>query len=114
MNKKWILPIILVVGLLCFLNAIQGVLLPFVLAFVLAYLLNPSVSWLGKRIGRSLASGIMISLLVIFCVLLVFLLIPVLQSQISNFIGRVPLMADNFVCYLKKLVWCAKPEISYQ
>lgn len=114
MNKKWILPTVGVVALLCFLNAIQGVLLPFVLAFVFAYLMNPSVSWLGKRIGRSFASGLMITLLVVFCVLLVFLLIPVLQSQISNFIGRVPLMADNFVGYLKKFVLWAKPEISYQ
>lgn len=114
MNKKWIFPSILVVLLLCFLNAIQSILLPFVLAFVLAYLMNPAVSWMGKKIGRSLSAGIMISLLLVVCVLLVFLLIPVLQSQISNFIGRVPLMADNFVGYLKKLILWAKPEISYQ
>lgn len=114
MNKKWILPIVGVILLLCFLNAVQGILLPFALAFVLAYLLNPSVSWLSKRIGRTLASILAVVFVLILCILLSFLLLPILQTQISLFIGRVPLMADQLVGYLKKFVLWSRPEMSYQ
>ncbi len=114
MNKKWILLIGGAVVMLYFLNAIQGILLPFVLAFVLAYLLNPAVSWLGQRIGRTLASALAVVFVLILCVLLSFLLLPILQTQISSFIGRVPLMADQLAGYLKKFVLWSRPEMSYQ
>lgn len=114
MSKKWIIPVVSVLILFCFLNAVQGILLPFVLAFVLAYLLNPAVSWLGKRIGRTLASVLAVAFVLIMCILLSFLLLPILQTQISSFIGRVPLMADQLVGYLKKFVLWSRPEMSYQ
>ena len=114
MNKKWIIPVVCVLILLWFLNAIQGILLPFALAFVLAYLLNPLVSWLGKRIGRTLAAALAVVFVLIMCILLSFLLLPILQTQISLFIGRVPLMADQLVGYLKKFVLWSRPEMSYQ
>ena len=114
MNKKWMIPVACILVLLWFLNAIQGILLPFVLAFVLAYLLNPFVTWLGKRIGRTLAAIMAVVFVLIFCILLSFLLLPILQTQISSFIGRVPLMADQLVGYLKKFVLWSRPEMSYQ
>ncbi len=114
MNKKWILPALVIVLLLCFFNAIQGILLPFVIAFVLAYLLNPFVAWFSKKIGRTLASVFAVSFVLVICVLLSFLLLPILQTQISLFIGRVPLMADQLVGYLKKFVLWSRPEMSYQ
>jgi len=114
MSKKWIIPVVCVLILFCFLNAVQGILLPFVLAFVLAYLLNPAVSWLGKRTGRTLASVLAVAFVLIMCILLSFLLLPILQTQISSFIGRVPLMADQLVGYLKKFVLWSRPEMSYQ
>ena len=110
MNKKWILPIVGLLILLWFLNAVQGILLP----FVLAYLLNPLVSWMSKGIGRTLASILAVVFVLILCILLSFLLLPILQTQISLFISRVPLMADQLVGYLKKLLLWVRPEMSYQ
>ena len=114
MNKKWIFPIIGALILLWFLNAVQGILLPFVLAFVLAYCLNPFVSWMGKKVGRTFASILAVGLVLILCVLLAFLLLPILQTQVSLFIGRVPLMADQFGGYLKKLLLWSGLEMNYQ
>ena len=53
---------ILLLVLLSFLVEVKGILLPFVLAFVLAYLLNPIVNRLESKIGRSVASILVVGL----------------------------------------------------
>lgn len=114
MNKKWFWLGLTGVLLIAFLCAIEGILLPFVLAFVLAYLLNPLVKKVSRIMGRTGATALVVSALVVVVGFLLFLLIPVLQAQISNFIGRIPLMAEKLWSYLKGLILWGKPEISYQ
>ena len=105
-----------VIGLLLalFLVEIKGILLPFVLAFVLAYLLNPIVNKLERKISRPFSAGMVVALALFLFILVVLLLIPLAQAQISDFIGRVPLMAEKIWGYLKKLIVWGRPQISYQ
>ena len=80
-----ILIVIVALGLL------QGILLPFAAGFTIAYILAPAVGRL-ERLGlpRSLASlAVLIGFLIgLACVLV--LLVPLVQGQILQLIGRVP------------------------
>lgn len=114
MNKKWIIGGIVVALLGGFLWAIEGILLPFVLAFVLAYLLNPLVKHLSHFCGRGIATALVVVSVLVILAFGLFLLIPVLQTQITGFIGRIPLIAEKLWSYLKSLILWGRPEISYQ
>lgn len=105
---------IIALAVISFLVEIKGILLPFVLAFVLAYLLNPLVNKLGNKIGRPIASGIVVGLALLFFILVVMLLIPIAQTQISDFISKVPLMADKIWSYIQKLIMWGRPKMDYQ
>ena len=100
--------------LLSFLVQVKGILLPFVLAFVLAYLLNPFVNRLSEKIGRSPASGIVVGFALLVFVLIILLLIPLAQAQITDFISKVPLMADKIWSYIQKLIMWGRPKMDYQ
>ena len=104
MNKKIFYFAAFILAVIGFLCAIEGILLPFVLAFVLAYLLNPLVNRLAKCMGRSIATILVVVMVVVVIALGLFLLIPVLQTQISGFIGRIPLMAEKLWSYLKEVI----------
>ena len=87
--NKWIIWI----GLACiiwFAFQVSGILLPFVLAFILAYALNPVVTRLSKKLPRGMATTCVVAfvLLVVICILL--LLVPILQSQLLDFILKIP------------------------
>ncbi len=97
-----------------FLVEIKGILLPFVLSFILAYLLNPLVDKLGGKIGRATASALVVGLALLFFILVVLLLIPLAQAQITDFIGKVPLMADKMWSYVQKLIMWGRPKMDYQ
>lgn len=114
MNKKWILPIVCAVLFIAFLIAIEGILLPFVLAFVMAYLLNPLVEKLSHKMGRNAATVLVVAFVVTVVALGLFLLIPVLQTQISNFISRIPLMAEKLWSYIKSVILWGKPDMQFQ
>ena len=105
---------ILLLILLSFLVEVKGILLPFVLAFVLAYLLNPIVNRLESKIGRSVASILVVGLALLFFILVVLLLIPLAQAQISDFIGKVPLMAEKIWSYIQKLIMWGRPKMNHQ
>ena len=105
---------LITLAVISFLVEIKGILLPFVLAFVLAYLLNPLVNKLGNKIGRPIASGIVVGLALLFFILVVMLLIPIAQTQISDFISKVPLMADKIWSYIQKLIMWGRPKMDYQ
>ena len=100
--------------LICFLVEVKGILLPFVLAFVLAYLLNPLVEKLGGKIGRTTSSAIVVCLALFVLILMVLLLIPLAQAQITDFIGKVPLMADKMWSYIQRLIMWGRPKMNYQ
>ena len=100
--------------LISFLVEVKSILLPFVLAFVLAYLLNPLAGKLSVKIGRPVASGIVVGLALLFFILVILLLIPFAQAQITDFIGKVPLMADKMWSYVQRLVMWGRPKMNYQ
>ena len=105
---------IVLLTLLSFLISVKGILLPFVLSFVLAYLLNPLVNRLGSKIGRSCAAIIVVVLALLFFISLILLLIPFAQAQISDFISKIPLMADKLWTYIQKLIMWGRPQMSHQ
>ncbi|MGN0919365.1 MAG: AI-2E family transporter [Alphaproteobacteria bacterium] len=112
--KYYLLGGLIALMLISFLVEIKSILLPFVLAFVLAYLLNPFVSRLSEKIGRSVASGIVVGLALLFFILIVLLLIPLAQAQITDFIGKVPLMADKMWGYIQKMIVWGRPQMTPQ
>ena len=45
---------------------------------------------------------------------MVLLLIPLAQAQISDFIGKVPLMAEKIWSYIQKLIVWGRPKMNHQ
>lgn len=68
-----------------------GILLPFVAGIVLAYFLNPIVSRL-ERIGvaRTLSSLVVVGIMLLLVMLFFLLALPILSSQLFDFIQRLP------------------------
>ena len=78
-------------GMIWFVGAVRGILLPFVLAFVLAYILHPlAEKMVRRRWPRSLAVGGIVIGLCCLMILMGMILIPVLQVQVLDFIRHVP------------------------
>lgn len=74
-----------------FVLTLQSVLLPFVLAFAIAYLLAPLVNLLVSRgAPRTVASLLVLLPFLSIIVLLIALLVPQLQQQIFDLVGRLP------------------------
>jgi predicted PurR-regulated permease PerM len=73
------------------LGLVQGILMPFATGFALAYILAPAVGWLEDRgVRRSLASLAVLGLFLLGLTLLLVILVPLVQNQIVQLIGRVP------------------------
>lgn len=70
---------------------LRGVLLPFVAGMLVAYFLDPVADRLEKAgCSRTLAVVIITGVFFLALAALIILLIPVLQAQITGFIGRLP------------------------
>jgi predicted PurR-regulated permease PerM len=92
---------------------LRSILLPFVVGMAVAYLLDPLVLRL-HRLGLSrvwATVAITISFLVVTVVALL-LLVPLLEQQVSNFVGRVPDYADQLVKHSAPLWRMAKNYLS--
>ena len=76
---------------LLFLWLFSDILLPFVAGMALAYFLDPVADWL-ERLGTSrlVATVIIMVCFVVIFVLFLMILIPILGSQISGFLARLP------------------------
>ncbi|MEP9348867.1 AI-2E family transporter [Xanthobacter sp. KR7-225] len=80
---------------------LRGVLLPFVAGIVLAYFLNPVVMRLETLgIGRVPSSVVIVGIMLLFVMLFFLVLLPVLSSQLFDFIQRLP----SYVTRLQGLV----------
>lgn len=74
-----------------FLFLLKGILLPFVASLVLAYFLDPVVEWLERKgLSRSIATSVLIIGFIVLVVIGLFFLIPIIQSQVSSFVEKVP------------------------
>ncbi|MGH6860232.1 MAG: AI-2E family transporter, partial [Phyllobacterium sp.] len=84
-----------------FLFVFSSILLPFVAGMVLAYFLDPVADRL-QRLGlsRLLATVVILILFVVTFAVLLVILVPVLASQMSDFIVRLP----SYVSRLQELI----------
>jgi predicted PurR-regulated permease PerM len=84
-----------------FLYVFSSILLPFVAGLVLAYFLDPVADRL-ERLGlsRLLATIVILVLFIVTFALLLVILVPVLASQMSDFIARLP----SYVARLQELI----------
>lgn len=82
------------IGLIAFgfaLHVLSPILLPFVVGFAVAYFLDPVVQWLDRHdVGRTTATTLVLLSFFSMLVLALVLLIPLLQSQIVDFLEKAP------------------------
>jgi predicted PurR-regulated permease PerM len=80
--------------LLLFLWVFSGILLPFIMGMALAYLLDPIADWL-ERVGMSRfwATITIVLLSVLFFTLAALVIVPLLVSQLSDFLEDLPTYA---------------------
>ena len=84
-----------------FLYIFSSILLPFVAGLVLAYFLDPVADHLQSLgLSRLLATIVILVLFVVTFALLLIILVPVLASQMSDFIVRLP----SYVSRLQELI----------
>ncbi len=81
---------------------LSGVMLPFVAGMAVAYFLDPIADRLETwRFSRTAATALVLLLFFLAVVVLMLLIVPVLQSQVVGFIGRLPayiaLARDTFL-----------------
>ncbi|MDR2902429.1 MAG: AI-2E family transporter [Lactobacillales bacterium] len=116
--KKYKIEIILGVSLLAliaFICSIQSILLPFVFAFILAYFLHPAVQRLQKfKINRTVATFIVVTLFCVFVVGIFLILIPILQSQVFDFLAQTPKVTKAVWEYLQHIIVYTKQNITQE
>ena len=96
-----------------FLYAIQDILLPFILAFVLAYILHPTVESLcRRRLGRGLATGLVEGGFLLLILAIFLLIVPILQTQVVDFIRRIPQFSAAVWNNLKDLLTSTRDTVS--
>ncbi len=84
---------------------LRGILLPFVAGMAVAYLLDPVADKIeGWGGSRTLATTVITALFVIVAIAALFLLLPLLQQQLLDFIGRAPAYASAARAYVAPLV----------
>ncbi len=70
---------------------LRGILLPFVAGIALAYFLNPVVERLSRyHIARTPSSLLIVGLFLLVIVLFLLVLLPLLGSQLAEFIQKLP------------------------
>lgn len=89
-RRGWIvLSLILSLGILFYYMA--PVLTPFLVAGILAYLCDPLVySFVRLKCPRTLAVCLVFLLLLAFVLSLILILLPLLEHQVANFLGKIP------------------------
>ncbi len=73
------------------LYVLRGILLPFVAGLALAYFLDPFVSRLERlRVPRIVGALAVIGTFVVVFIVLMLLIVPVLATQLTAFVARLP------------------------
>ena len=112
-NKQiWIMVALIVLAMLLY--QISGILLPFVLAFILAYALNPVVEKISKKLSRSVVTGCIVIGVILLSISLVLILVPILQSQIMDFLLRIPNLTQLIWDKLKAILTYGRQNMTEQ
>ena len=91
MKTKTILYLIFIILFCTFIYAIKSILLPFISAIVIAYFLDPLVDRLEKLgLSRTTSTSTMLGAFLIVISLLIFLITPLLYSQMINLFAAIP------------------------
>jgi len=94
-----LLIVLLVLGL------VQSILMPFATGFALAYVLAPAVARLEDMgVRRSLASLCVLTVFLLGLALLLIILVPLIQGQVVQLIGRVPTLVRTLQDQLGQLI----------
>ena len=87
--------------MLLFLMVFRTILLPFVAGMALAYFLDPVADWFERRrFSRLMATVTILVIFVVLFALLLIIVIPILVSQASDFISKLP----GYVQQLQQLI----------
>ncbi|MDX1810511.1 MAG: AI-2E family transporter [Gammaproteobacteria bacterium] len=92
-SKRWFLlaGILILAGLVYLLSP---VLTPFLIALLLAYMGDPMVDRLDKKIPRSISVLIVFTILSLVVLTLTFILLPMIERQLSSFLQSIPQYLD--------------------
>ena len=95
------------VALIAFLYVFSAILLPFLAGMILAYFLDPIADWLERRgLSRLAAAVLILVIFVIVLVLALMLIIPILATQLADFLARLP----DYLSRLQLLVTSIDPK----
>jgi predicted PurR-regulated permease PerM len=87
------------------LGLVQSILIPFAVGFAVAYVLAPAVTRLEHAgLSRTLASLAVVVLFLLGLALLIVVLVPLIQGQIVQLIGRVPTLVHALQDQLNRLI----------
>ncbi len=112
-NKQiWIMIGLILLAVLVY--QISGILLPFVLAFILAYALNPLVNKMSQKLSRSVVTGSVVIGVIVLSISLVLILVPILQSQIMDFLLRIPNLTQLIWDKLKAILTYGRQNMTEQ
>ncbi len=107
LQQKSLVWLLIIVGIVCTLILLRGILLPFVIGMAVAYLLDPVCDWLEQRHFTRIWASIAVTIVFFVIIALAFaLLTPLLINQITDFIEKVP-------GYIRTLEIKLTPVIAY-
>lgn len=113
LTKTNVILTLAVIVLLWFTVAVESVLMPFILAFVLAYILHPIVVRLERwRLGRGVATSLVVTGFCLFVVAVFLIIVPVLQAQVLDFMRRIPQFSASVWNHLKTILLYTKENMS--
>ena len=114
-TKTNVILILCALGLILFVGAVKAILMPFILAFVLAYILHPVVEKLvAKKLGRGISTGLVVVGFCLFVIAIALILVPLLQSQIVDFMKRIPKFSEAIWERINAVLVYAKDSISQE
>ena len=89
------------IKILTFIGNVLSVATPFFIGIVIAWLLDPFVTWLSKKkVNRTIGSSFVFLIFIAVLYLFFRLLVPMLYTQINEFVGILPSLFNKFGVFM--------------
>lgn len=89
------------IKILTFIGNVLSVATPFFIGIVIAWLLDPIVTWLSKKkVNRTIGSSFVFLIFIAVLYLFFRLLVPMLYTQINEFVGILPSLFNKFSSFI--------------
>lgn len=89
------------IKILTFVGNVLSVATPFFIGIVIAWLLDPIVTWLSKKkVNRTIGSSFVFLIFIAVLYLFFRLLVPMLYTQINEFVGILPSLFNKFSSFI--------------